>query len=66
MQKGVYRLLGELIAASVVQGGSGLHLFNAAVYQYLCGNEVSTITPKMEEVPDREVKDVLEQVCPPH
>jgi len=62
MQNDVYRRLGELVAVSVVQGGSGLHVFNSSVYQYLCGADVTTIIPSICQVPDVEVREVLEQV----
>ena len=51
------------MAVSVVQGGSGLHLFNSSVYKYLCGNDASTITPDVAEIPDKEIRNILEQVC---
>lgn len=62
IQSGVYRRLGELVAISVVQGGSGLHVFNSSVYQYLCGADVTTIVPPLSQIPDVEVREVLEQV----
>ena len=63
LKNDVFRLLGELTAVSIVQGGSGLHLFNSSVYKYLCGNAVSAITPDVAEIPDKEIRDILEQVC---
>ena len=51
------------MAASVVQGGSGLHIFNRSVFKYICGKDLATITPEISEVPDREVRDIMEQVC---
>ena len=35
LQNDVYRQLGELVAASVAQGGSAVHLFNNSVYKYM-------------------------------
>ena len=33
--------LGELIAASVAQGGSGLYIFNRSTFNYMCGNDIN-------------------------
>lgn len=62
-QNNVYKQLGELVAASITQGGSGIHLFNSSVYKYICGSDVADIKPPLEEIPDIEVREVLDQVC---
>ena len=51
------------MAASITQGGSGIHLFNSSVYKYICGSDVADIKPPLEEIPDIEVREVLDQVC---
>ena len=63
MQNNVYRRLGELLSASVTQGGSGVHLFNPSVYNYICGIDAADIKPSIEEIPDFEVRELLDQVC---
>lgn len=62
IQNDVYRQLGELVAASVVQGGSGLHIFNNSVYEYLCGVALTSIRPSVCEIPDAEVRTILDEV----
>lgn len=64
MQNDVYWQVGELVAISVVQGGSGFHVFNSSVYQYLCRADVTPIIiiPPICQVPEVEVREVLEQV----
>ena len=54
--------LGELIAASVVQGGSSLHIFNSSIFNYITGKDMASITPKLVDVSDYEVRTVLEKV----
>ena len=62
MQNDIFRRLGQLMAASIVQGGSSLHIFNQSVFKYVCGDDLATITPKISEIPDKDVRDILEQV----
>ena len=62
-QNDVYRRLGVLMAASVVQGGSGLHLFNSSVYKYICTDNVTSIRPHLCQIPDAEVRELMDQVC---
>ena len=51
------------MAAAVIQGGSGVHLFNSSVYKYICGSDVADIRPFLDEIPDFEVKELLDQVA---
>lgn len=72
----MYHQIGELVAMSVVQGGSGLgaHALSPSVYNYISGKLVSDIIVSVAEVPDPEVRDMLAKVCntqsnswkPPH
>ena len=47
----------------MAQGGSGLHIFNRSTFNYMCGKDVATVTPEISEISDKDVKDVLQQVC---
>ena len=65
-QNNIYRRLGELIAASVVQGGSRVHLFNQSVFQYICGESRESIRPTEEDISDFKVKSIgkgLKKYC---
>jgi hypothetical protein len=50
------------MAMSLVHGGSGFPFFAPPMYQYLCGMEVSSIDVRMEDVPNLEVRSLLEKV----
>ena len=58
----MYHKIGQLVAMSVVQGGSGVHGLSPSVYNYLSGVPVSDIIVSVTEVPDPEVKELLEKV----
>ena len=62
LQNNIYGQLGELVTISVTQGGSGVHLFNNSMYKYICGSDVADIKPAVDEIPDLEVRELLEQV----
>ena len=47
---------------SVVQGGSGIHGLSNSVYNYLSGMPVSDIIVSVAEVPDPDVREMLEKV----
>ena len=51
------------MAMSFVQGGSGFPFFSKCVFRYLCGVPLHDIDVELCEVPDFEVKFILEQVC---
>ena len=50
------------MAASVARGGSAVHLFNDSVYKYICGGDVADIKPALEEIPDFEIRELLDKV----
>lgn len=54
--------MGQLMAMSLVQEGSGFPYIAPPVYEYLCGAELSTIDPTIEDVPNLEVKSFIEEV----
>lgn len=53
-------MLGELIAASIVQGGDGAPVFLPALYEYMATGHFSCAA--MQEIPDLATKDLIEQV----
>ena len=55
----MYHQIGQLVAMSVVQGGSGIHGLSNSVYNYLSGMPVSD---SVAEVPDPDVREMLEKV----
>ena len=62
-QANLYHKIGQLLAMSVVQGGSGVHALGESVYRYLSATPVSDIIVSITKVPDPEVKKMLEKVC---
>ena len=59
----VYCQIGQLVAMFVVQGVSGIHGLINSVYSYLSGMPVSDIIVSIAEVPDPDVREMLEKVC---
>ena len=51
-----------LMGMSLVQKGSGFPFFVPCVYAYLIGTDVCSITVGQDEIPDPEVKEVLQKV----
>ena len=50
------------MAMSLLQEGSGLPYIVPPVYKYVCGDELSMINPTIEDVPNLEVKSLIEEV----
>ncbi len=50
---------------SLAQGGSGFPFFASCVFKYLRGDKIYDINVPLSEVPDPEVKAILEKVCVP-
>ena len=63
LQNGDFKRIGTLVGMSIIHGGSGYPFFAPSLFQYLCGHDVCTITPSLEEAPDHELKMVLVKVC---
>ena len=40
MQSGVFRMIGRMVATSIVQGGPGFPTLQPAAYRYICSGEV--------------------------
>ena len=63
IQNGDFKQIGILMGMSLTQGGSGYPFFAPAIYQYVCGCDVCSIVPTVDEIPDLELKTVLVEVC---
>ena len=58
-----YFYAGQLIALSLANGGPGFSCLCEAVYSYLCYGLTLRVYPTMEDIPDDDIKEKLEQVC---
>ena len=58
-----YFYAGQLIALSLANGGPGFPCLSEAVYSYLCYGLNLRVYPSMDDLPDDDIKDKLEQVC---
>ena len=47
----------------ITQGASGFCFFATSLYSYLCGADIADIEVPDSEVPNLEVKFLLDQVC---
>ena len=50
------------MAMSLAQGGSGFSYLCPSVYQYLCGIKPTDISVSVDDIPDYEVKNAVQQV----
>lgn len=51
-----------LMAMSIVQDGSGFSFLAPPVYQYICGVDIPRIAIADEDVPDYDVRKIIEEV----
>ena len=47
---------------SLIQGGSGFPFFAPSMYDYICGRDVCSIAPTVDEIPDAQLKTALVEV----
>ena len=47
---------------SVVQGGCGLHCLAESVYKYICSGKCTNLDVDNEEIPDPDLKFVIQKV----
>lgn len=50
------------MAMSLAQDGSGFPYFSPSVYLYLCGLSPTAINVTVDDVPDYEVRGIIQQV----
>ena len=62
-QAGDFKRIGILVGMSLVQGGSGFPFFAPAMYDYMCGKDVCSLVPTVDEIPDAQLKITLVEVC---
>lgn len=66
LQRNKYYQLGMLMAMSIVQGGSGFPFLAPPIFQYICGVEIRRISISNEDVPEYDVKKLIEDVSFAH
>ena len=65
LQNGDIRIIGTLIATNIAQEGSGFPVLHPAVFQYMCTGKYTDLPIENDDVPDRELKCLLQLVsCP--
>ena len=62
LQHGDFRVLGKLVAMSIVQGGPGLPVMLPAAYAYMCREEEYLSKLDCKDVPDPLVATLLDRV----
>ena len=53
--------VGKLMALSLIQGGSSFPYFAEPMYDYLCGEDASSIKVSAEDVPSIDVAQLLKR-----
>lgn len=62
MQAKKFEKLGQLMAMSLSQSGSGFPFFASCMFDYICGKDVNEVTVDINNVPDYEARDLLFKV----
>ena len=57
-----YYRMGQLMAMSLLQQGSGFPYLAPPIYQYISGAELSEIDVSVEDVPSFELRNIIEKV----
>ena len=58
----ISREQGTLVGMSLVQEGSGYPFFAPAIYEYICGQDIGSISPTVDEIPNAQLKTTLVEV----
>ena len=51
--------VGVMIAMSLTQGGSGFQFISEAMYDYLCGKEITSINVTIDDVGNSEIRNLI-------
>lgn len=57
-----FKLIGKLVATSILQGGCGLPVLHPVLYHYLTTGEYMGLITRDEDVPDLQVQQLLKEV----
>ena len=65
IQELVYKHIGMLVSIMLVQAGGDIpfQMLSPAVYRYLCGEDPLKINIPIHDVPDGNIKELMERVC---
>lgn len=61
-QENKFYLIGQLMAMTIINCGGGYPFFAPSVYSYLCGIALNDIVVHSDEVPDYEMKTMINEV----
>lgn len=56
------RNLGQFVAMSIIQGGSGFPFLAPPVYEYFVTGKCTDVTVENDDIPDHMVKYIVEKV----
>ena len=62
MQDRVYYKLGQLASMCLVQGGARFNILSLAVFDYICGKDISNIIIPFEDVMHLQAKELINEV----
>ena len=62
VQENKFFCIGQLMVMTIVNCGSGYPFLAPSVFSYLCGLPIADIVVGTEEVPDYEIRAVIEKV----
>ena len=61
--KGYYKLVGTAIAWSLIHGGPGGNFLSKSLYNAIAFNNGKCRMTRLEDIPDKELRDKVVEVC---
>ena len=61
-KNGVYKMIGQMIAICLMQGGEPPAIFAPPVVDYLLSGDISRVKARISDVPNQKVREDLEKV----
>ena len=66
LQSKKFYYVGKLMAMGLANGGSGYPYMAPPMFEYLCGADIAEICVTDLDVPNLEVRQLIQKVCPIH
>lgn len=62
LEGGRFKLIGELMALSFLQGGTGFPFLAPCIYDFICGLPIASLQPSVDHIPDPQEREIALQI----
>ena len=61
-KEGLYKMMGEMVATCIVQGGEAPSIFTPSVVEYILTGDITSVDSRVEDIPQMKMRNDLKKV----